>query len=287
MSMERPSPSPAEILDLDEVWFIEPSFADLPDERFTAALTGLPGDQGRLLIDEESDPLCMAVYTPDSTWVAGCFQLRPPTAALITRFEELGGDIYQEERSLWEAAVRGCFSREIAGQVTPALEDLNPARIGMVDSLIAEVWGEGGGRSCIDCGCGSGVGSLVLRKRGFRPLSCDNDPSLLSLGLSTGRLIPEDTICIDATLIRDYTGHCDMGMGCMFGEIHDFNAGMWETITGELVTLTDRCLITVGTRREADLICSWVGQWGAGARVFENTRDIIYDRFVCDIVRED
>jgi len=286
MSPDTSYPVPAAILGLDEVWFIEPSFADLPDDRFTAALIELPGDQARLLIDEESDPLCMAVHAPDSAWVAGCFQLRSPSAPLITRFEDLGGDIYQEERSLWEAAVRGYFSRVIAGQVTPALEDMNPARIGMVDSLIAEVWGEGEGRSCIDCGCGSGVGSLVLRERGFCPLSCDNDPSLISLGISTGRLIPEDTICIDATLIRDYTGHCDLGMGCMFGEIHNFNAGMWETITRELVTLTDRCLITVGTRREADLICSWVGEWGAAARVFENTRDIIYDRFVCDIERE-
>lgn len=286
MSPDAPYPVPAAILGLDDVWFIEPSYADLPDDRFTTALIELPGDQARLLIDEESDPLCIAVHAPDGIWVAGCFQLRSPTAPLVTRFEELGGDIYQEERSLWEAAVRGYFSRAIAREVTPALEDLNPARIGMVDSLIAEVWGEGEGRSCIDCGCGSGVGSLVLRERGFSPLSCDNDPSLISLGLSTGRLIAEDTICIDATLIRDYFGHCELGMGCMFGEIHNFNAGMWETITGELVTLTDRCLITVGTRREADLIRSWVGEWGAAARVFENTRDIIYDRFVCDIERE-
>lgn len=286
MTSERRFPDPAQILDLDEVWFIEPSFADLPHDWFTTALTELPGDQGRLLIDEESEPLCVAVHTPDGPWIAGCFQLRSPTATLITRFEELGGDIFQEERSRWEAAVRGYFSRQIAAEVTAAIEDLNPARRGMVDSLIAEIWGDGDGRSCIDCGCGSGVGSLVLRERGFHLLSCDNDPSLISLGLSTGRLVPEDTICIDATLIRDYTGHCDLGMGCMFGEIHDFNAGMWETITGELVMLTDRCLITTGTRREADLISSWVQQWDAEARVIENTRDIIYDRFVCDIVRE-
>ncbi|MDD1706305.1 MAG: hypothetical protein LUQ12_04630 [Methanoregulaceae archaeon] len=277
--------SPAAILGLEDVGFIEPSFADLPDTRFTSLIVELEGDQGRLLVDEDSDPICMAVHVKEDAWIAGCFHLRKPTGALIARFEDLGGDIFQEERRIWEAAVRGYFSRGIASWVTPALEDLNPARAGFIDSLLAEVWGGDAGRSCLDCGCGSGVGSTVLRSRGFSPLSCDNDPSLLSLGFSKGRLIPEETMLIDASLLRYYIGHCDAGLGLMFGEIHDFNEGMWEQISMELIMMTDQSLITTGTEQEAVLIGKWAHKCNAHTEIFENERDPIYDRWVCSISR--
>jgi len=277
--------SPAEILGLDAVRFIEPSFASLPDPRFTAILEEVPGDQGRLLVDEDSDPLCMAVQTEEENWVAGCFHLRQPTSALIARFETLGGDIYQEERELWHAAVRGYYSREVAAATTPAFEDLNPAREGLVSSLVSEVLGRGSGQSCLDCGCGSGVGSLVLRTHGYSPLSCDNDPSLLSLGFAKGRLVPQETMLIDASLLHHYLRHGDAGLGLMFGEIHAFNAEMWEQITRELIMLTDRCLITTGTEPEAVHIREWARSCEAQAEIFENTRDPIYDRWVCSITR--
>ncbi len=275
--------SPAEILGTDTLVFIEPSFADLPDTRFTSLLEEIEGDQGRLLVDEESDPICMAVHTGEDRWVAGCFHLRPPTGALIARFEDLGGDIFLEDRAVWEAAVRGYYSREVASAITPALEDMNPVRADLVDSLVSEVLGKGGGQSCLDCGCGSGVGSLVLRKLGYSLLSCDNDPSLLSLGFAKGRLVFEETMLLDASLLHHYIGHCDAGLGLMFGEIHEFNAGMWEQITKELIMLTDRCLITTGTEQEAVRISQWARTSEAHTEIFENTRDPIYDRWVCSI----
>jgi hypothetical protein len=275
--------SPAAILGTDTLMFIEPSFADLPDTRFTSLLEEIEGDQGRLLVDEESDPICMAVHTGEDRWVAGCFQLRTPTGALIARFEDLGGDIFQEDRAVWEAAVRGYYSREIASAITPALEDLNPVRAGLVDSLVAEVLGKGAGQSCLDCGCGSGVGSLVLRSQGYSPHSCDNDPSLLSLGFAKGRLVFEETMLLDASLLHHYIRHCDAGLGLMFGEIHDFNAEMWEQITRELIMLTDRCLITTGTEQEAVRIRQWANTCEAHTEIFENTRDLMYDRWVCSI----
>ena len=275
--------TPAEILGIDSIVFIEPSFADLPDTRFTSFLEEIAGDQGRLLVDEKSDPICMAVHTGEDTWIAGCFHLRPPTGALIARFEDLGGDIFQEDRGVWEAAVRGYYSREVASAITPALEDLNPARTDLVDSLVSEVLGKGGGQSCLDCGCGSGVGSLVLRNEGYSPLSCDNDPSLLSLGFAKGRLVPEETMLLDASLLHHYIRHCDAGLGLMFGEIHEFNAGMWEQITSELIMLTDRCLITTGTEQEAVRISQWAHACEVQTEIIENTRDPIYDRWVCSI----
>jgi hypothetical protein len=225
----------------------------------------------------------MAVRTGEDRWVAGCFHLRTPTGALIARFEDLGGDIFQEDRAVWEAAVRGYYSREVASAITPALEDMNPVRADLVDSLVSEVLGKGDGQSCLDCGCGSGVGSLVLRSRGYSLLSCDNDPSLLSLGFAKGRLVFEETMLLDASLLHHYIRHCDAGLGLMFGEIHDFNAEMWEQITRELIMLTDRCLITTGTEQEAVRISQWAQTCEAHTEIFENTRDPIYDRWVCSI----
>jgi len=215
----------ADIFGVGDLILIEPSFADLPDPRYTSVLISLPGDQGRLLIDEDSDPLSLAVHTGDDQWAAGCFMLRPPTASVITRFEELGGEMYQESRDIWEASVRAWYSRWIAGKVVPAPEDLNPARIGGIRSLVRDLWGEGQGKVCLDFCCGSGLGSLVLRDLGYSLLSCDNDESLLSLGFSTGRLLPEETMCIDATYADSYIGKTDRGLGLMFGEINRFNEG--------------------------------------------------------------
>jgi hypothetical protein len=272
---------PAKILEVGELVLIEPSFADLPDDRYTRILTSICGDQGRLLVDEDFDPQAVAVHTGDDHWTAGCFHLRVPTASVITWFEELGGDIYQEERDVWEASIRAYYSMQIAREVTPALEDLNPVRIGIIRSMIHEIWGEGQAATCIDFCCGSGLGSMVLRELGYRLLACDIDTSLLSLGLSTGRLLPEETMCIDATCADAYIKKIDLGLGLMFGEINRFNADLWEQITLQLLSLSHRSLITTGTEEEAALIAGWATNAHAIAEIIENNHDPIYDRWAC------
>jgi hypothetical protein len=271
----------AEILNVGELVLIEPSYADLPDDRYTSVLTGICGDQGRLLVDDHSEILAIAVHTGNDRWAAGCFHLRMPTGTVLSWFENLGGDIYQEDRDVWEASVRGYYSRQIAGEVTPALEDLNPARIGMIRSLIEELWGKGQGESCLDFCCGSGLGSVVLRELGYRVLSCDIDMSLLSLGFSTGRLLPEETMCIDASFADTYIGKTDRGLGLMFGEINQFNTDLWEQITSQLLSLTRRSLITTGTKAEADRIAGWAANGHAFTEIIESDRDPIYDHWVC------
>jgi len=286
--MERemnPEYTPAGIFGVDTISFIEPSYADLIDDHFTDLMTTLEGDQGRLLIDEESDPLALAVMTTDG-WIAGSFHLRRPTATLIEYFEGLGGDIYQEDRDIWEQSLCEYYSLAIKRTVGPAMEDLNPSRAGMIDSLLEEIWGEQEGVACLDCCCGSGVGSLVLRDRGMKPVSFDIDQSLLSLGFHTGRLRPEFTICIDASIANRYTGQAESGLGLMFGEFNDFNTDSWEMITAELISLTDRSLITVGTEREAAMVKQWGESRHRQVEVEENPRDPIYDRFVCIIEEE-
>jgi len=120
-------------------------------------------------------------------------------------------------------------------------------------------------------------------EREISPLAYDNDPSLLSLGISRRRLIPERTMCIDGTLVNHYCMGAQGGLGLMFGEINAYNKGTWEEITDALLDLTEFCLITVGTELEARLIQSWTEGRGFHAQISENTRDPIYDRWVCDV----
>ena len=275
-------PSAASVLGLDNVRFIEPFFSSLPDDYFTDVLLDLPGDQGRLLVDEKSDPIALALCS-EGQWLAGSFHLRSPTAMLIERFEETAGDIYQEDRAIWAAAVRDYFSRDLMATITPAMDDLNPDRIPLVASLLDEVWGGRKGTTCLDCCCGSGIGSHILRSRGISPLSYDIDEGLLARGLQTGRLFPAETMCIDATCAESYVAHTPLGLGLMFGEINAFNRDLWEEITFALLDLTENALITVGKMDEAELIGSWVSETDKQFRFFENERDPIYDRWVCVI----
>lgn len=280
-----PEYTPAGILEVDTVSFIEPSYSDLIDEQYTYLLTTIEADQGRLLIDEESDPLALAVLTSKG-WIAGSFHLRSPTASLIEYFESIGGDIYQEDRDIWEQSVREYYSMIIKGTVVPALEDVNPDRVGMIDSLLEEIWGDRSGADCLDCCCGSGIGSMILRNRGLRPLSFDIDEPLLSLGFHTGRLKAAETMCIDATIASRYIRQTEGGLGLMFGEFNNFNMEVWEMITSELISLTEWSLITVGTEREAEQVASWGESRHRRVEVQENRRDPIYDRFVCIIEEE-
>ena len=272
----------AEVLGLPLLEFVEPSFSDLIDRRYNALVASLPGDDGLLLVDEKDEPIALAIGDA-GVWLAGSFHLRRPNKAVIERFEETDGEIYQEERSVWAAAVREYFSTMIMQETTPACDDLNPARPAMIASLIGDVFANEDPCECLDCCCGSGVGSSVLRGEGFSPISYDNDPSLLSLGLHTGRLSPEETICIDGTLASLYIDPVPFGLCLMLGEIHPFNRELWQKIVMEIIQVTERALFTVGTRNEADLVKEWATSQEKAVRVFENTRDPIYDRWVCDI----
>ncbi len=273
-----------EILGIDHVIFVEPQYADLANDSCTLQLIEYPGDQGVLLVDENSDPVALALGDGHE-WICGSFHLRRPTASLIERFEDTAGEIYQEDRETWAAAVREYYSREIANSIPPTVEDLNPERTTQIEELIDEYWEGRSGFRCLDCCCGSGVGSAVLRSRGLLPLSYDNDATLLSLGLNKGRLVPDETMCIDAASADTFTGRAPLGLGLMFGMIHSLNEELWESITTCLVTSVGTALITVGTEKEAGLVRSWVEGAGRTCEIVENTRDPIYDRWVCSIER--
>lgn len=269
-----------DILELDAVTFVEPSFSALADPVFNEILTELVADEGRLLLDEHEEPLAIAFHSPDG-WIAGSFLCRKPTLALIERFEEVNGEIFQDDRAVWAAAVREYFSMAIAREVPLAVEDLNPVREQILAGVISSAWGRGAGETCIDCGCGSGVGSLVLRELGYTPLSFDNDASLLSRGLAEKRLLPEETMCLDATIASACLDPVPRGIGIMMGEINTFSADMWHVIVAELLKVTGETLITVGTEPEAQQVRLWAEELGRTVDVKESPGDAFYDHWVC------
>jgi hypothetical protein len=193
--------------------------------------------------------------------------------------------VLQEERSEWEAAVREYYSLRIAKEVSPALENFTPTRVLAVSDLLKERWKGAEGEVCVDACCGSGLGSVAIRDVGMIPLSFDNDPALLSLGLRSGRLAPEETVCIDGTRASSYITHAHFGIMLMAGEIGPHNSIVWKKIASEVMDVADHLIVTVGTEREAGLVEGWARERKRRAEVLENKREAFYDNWVCDIRR--
>ena len=271
-----------EILGVDRLRFVEPEFAAQTDILFNAVLATAAGDEGRLLLDEHEEPVALAFHQQDG-WIGTSFLCRHPSVELIDRFEDQNGEMLEEDRTTWATAVREYFSTRLAAEVPPAMDDLNPVRRGILTSLIAGIWGHGSGEVCADCCCGSGVGSQVLRDLGYSPVSYDNDAALLSRGIVAGRLLPEETMCIDAMVTSRYLDPVPKGIGIMVGEINSFSQEMWEKIIDELLLVTSETLITVGTEKEARLIQEWGITRDRTVEIRENPADPIYDLWVCVI----
>ena len=269
-----------EILGIDEVRFVEPEFAAQTDSLFNGVLAAAGGDEGRLLVDGDGEPIAIAFHGPGG-WVAASFLFRNPTAGLIEQFEGMNGEILQEDRPVFTAAIREYYSTILAKEVPPAIEDLNPVRRGILTALIEKHWGRGYHGKCIDCCCGSGVGSQVLRDLGYVPVSYDNDASLLSRGLAAGRLLPSETMHLDALVAARYIEPVPRGIGIMMGEINDFTRDMWEQIASGLFLISENTLITVGTESEARLIQQWGQDMERAIEIRENPADPIYDLWVC------
>ncbi|HIJ07186.1 MAG: hypothetical protein XE11_1552 [Methanomicrobiales archaeon 53_19] len=272
-----------EIFEVQNLTFVEPSFGDLSGIDYLSDLLALPAQNGygRLLIDMDDDPLAVAFSADESAWWASTCLYRPMTGEEIERFEQVGGDLYQTERHLWERAVRRSFAEEISAAVDPAFEDVPPDRAEKLESLIHEVWGREGSGPCIDCCCGSGIGSSIISKMGMEPLAYDNDEALIARGLIAGRLDPEGTLCIDGRTADVFLPPAERGLGIMLGEIHSFGTDLWEELVMVLFDLCEEALITVGTNRESELIREWGASADRKIEVFENERDPVYDRWVC------
>ena len=275
----------AVLLDLDDVAFLEPSFDRLPDDTYTSMLMFVKASEGHLLINENEDPIAVALRD-ETGWKACSFTLRKPNEALFDKLEQIDIEIYQEKQQEWEAAVREYYSLQLMRKTPPSVDDFSADRAAKLKELIREIWrGERKGY-CLDGCCGSGMGSAVLREIGMSPLAFDNDPSLLSLGLTAGRLLPEETMWIDASKATHYMKTVDHGLLLMAGEINPFNSPLWRGVVEQVLGLTRRTIITTGTEKEAKLLEEWAVEEDRKVKRFENDRDPFYDHWVCDMRRK-
>jgi hypothetical protein len=272
----------ARLLDLDGVRSADPSFAELTEDSGTRLLMAMEAEEARLVIDEDEIPLALALSTPSGWWITH-FLFRDATLEILERFEQLGGEIYQEDRERYLSAVREYYSREMMDRVTPAMDDVSPDRISLVEEILKERWGRNPQETCLDCCCGSGIGSYALRRRGMHPLAYDNDPALLTLGLRQDRLEPDSTMWIDGTRATQYCRPLQFGTAFMVGEVHSFNEEMWQQIVEELIALAREVLVTTGTEREARRVTEWCRNKGRSVEMQEHPVDPIYERWICQI----
>lgn len=271
----------AELIEVPDLRFVEPSFAELTDELYSSITPDLDVTDGRLLVDEEENPIAIALRDDDA-WHAATFLYRTPSVIWLERFEETGGEIYQEPRETWTRAVRAYYAERIRAEILPATNDLPPDRFAKARDLVAEHWGAHKSIRAIDACCGSGVGAAVLRSLGMEPLSYDNDATLIALGLAEGRLLPEEVCCIDGAFATDYIEPAPLGLALMMGQCYPgLNDDLWKGLVLQLLALSDETLITLGTESEAALVAGWIVEAGRGVEVLENERDPIYDRWAC------
>jgi hypothetical protein len=271
----------AELLEVPELGFVEPSFAELTDELYSSIAPDFEATDGRLLVDEDDYPLAIALRDEEA-WHATTFLYRTPSVVWLDRFEETGGEIYQEPRDTWARAVRAFYADRIRAEVPAATNDLPPDRFAKARELVALHWSGREGVRAIDACCGSGIGAAVLRSLGLLPSSYDNDAALISLGLAEGRLLPEEVCCIDGTFATDYITPAPLGLALMVGQCYaGINDELWHGLVLQVLALSDETLITLGTEPEAALVAGWIVEAGRGVEVFENDRDPIYDHWVC------
>ncbi|MDO5845871.1 MAG: hypothetical protein Q4Q04_03000 [Methanocorpusculum sp.] len=271
------------MVEADYLHFIEPDYASLvnngePGVIIREAKPALGG--ARILLDEDGNPLLLAVLS-DGEWHATSWLFRSPTAEELALFEEADGDMFEEPRADIEDAFRAFFSEQMTATTAPAREDLPEDRIAKVRDLIHEMFGTSVSGTCLDACCGSGIGSLVMREIGARPLAYDNDAGLLSLGLMTERLRPEETAWIDGRIASAYMPDAEFGLGIMFGQMYNYTKDVWQPIVEELAGITQKTMITVATGEEAGWVREWAEGVGRELEIFENERDPIYDRWVC------
>ncbi|MDD1684506.1 MAG: HIT family protein, partial [Methanoregula sp.] len=258
----------------------EESFADLTESCAMENLLEENAPESLLITDMQEAPLALAVRT-NAGWRITSALLNNQGGRLQVQFSVAGGRACRTTRDLWISALKEYYSRRIISTVAPVTEMNQAGRPGLLAELLEDIFGKSAGSSCLDCCCGPGTGSEVIRSLGLKPVSYDNMPSQLALGFLRGRLKEDETCCIDATVASRYLEPVEYGLGLMLGDINSSNIGIWERIVQELLLLSGSAVITVVTEREVRRIDRWCREAGRDTQVFENTRHPFFDRWVC------
>ena len=271
-----------ELLKVPSIELIEPDFESLVSTQYTDEILLEIGTEAKIVINEQEWPILLALKN-EECWKCSIFILRPPVVDLIDKFEYVGGEVLKYDTEIIMKAVREYYIDMICASVPCAIEDFSSKRAEDVKDLIKEIWGEGQGEMCIDCGCGSGMGALALRNLGFSPVCYDNDPSLLHLGVETGRLKADESMCIDARYASFYSPRCRYGLALMAGSISAYTSHIWKDILEELIGQCQNVIVTVESENEAQTVKSWAEALEKKVTLKENERDGFYDRWVCII----
>ncbi|OPY31709.1 MAG: hypothetical protein A4E32_01311 [Methanomassiliicoccales archaeon PtaU1.Bin124] len=268
----------ADFFGLEDLFLLEPDYVKLVDPAYSDRFLDLDAKAGRVLIDKEERPLAIAAQKDN--WYATVFLHREPSDGIIEAVGEMDLEVFQTDRTAFTGAIREYYSVLLAETVEPSPEDYNPERKDQVVSLLRQAFGKGKlkGRTCLDVGCGTGLGSAAIHELGMHAVSYDMDDGLLSRGLSAGRLFHHETMRIDATQASSYVEPVDLGLVLMAGKVTEFNSFLWRHIIQQTLDLSKRSLITLETEKEAKLVEPWCA--GRKVEVFENDRDRFYDRWV-------
>jgi hypothetical protein len=259
---------------------MEESFADLTGTSAMEKLLNEDSSEALLVTDNQDTPLALALRTA-SGWRIASAHLNGLGARLQEKSAAAGVRTCRTTRLLWMSALKEYYSRHIISTTPPVTEMNQAGRAGLLIELLEDILGKSAGASCLDCCCGPGIGSEVIRSLGLKPVSYDNMPSQLALGFLRGRLKEDETCCIDATIASRYLETVEYGLGLMLGEINATNAGIWERIVQELLSLSRSTVITVVNEREARRVDRWCREAGRHTEVFENPRHPFLDRWVC------
>lgn len=259
---------------------VEESFADLTESNAMEKLLDERASEALLVTDMQEAPLALALKTT-AGWRIASALLTMQDCRLQERISAFGGRACRTTRTRWMSALKEYYSRQIISTVPPTNEMNQAGRPELLADLLRDTLGGKAGASCLDCCCGPGTGSAVIRSFGLKPVSYDNMPSQLALGFLRGRLNEDETCCIDATIASRYLEPVEYGLGLMLGNIDATNAGIWERIVRELLSLSGSTVITVVTEREARRVGRWCREDGRDTQVFENPRHPFLDRWVC------
>lgn len=270
-----------ETFEIEDCSCIEPTLMDHLEDGYTDMAVMVDADEARLLIDEKEDPIALALHG-SGKWIVSSYIFREPELSIIEKFEQCGGDIFQEIRDDYTDSIREYYCRDIVRDFPDVVEDNRPGRDLLITELIEEVFGAGCGniKTVTDFCCGSGVATSVLNGMNKDTLSFDLDATLISLGIQKGRLDPGRTMCIDGRAASIFCPQTDLCLALMLGDINNINYMIWESMIGEILAIGKKSLISVATESEAKMVEEWLKDEEASVSVFENTRDPIYDRHV-------
>ncbi|MDH7597348.1 MAG: class I SAM-dependent methyltransferase [Methanothrix sp.] len=159
-------------------------------------------------------------------------------------------------------------------------------RISRLESMLKELLEDllDDGSRLLEVGCGSGTGTMVLRKLGTDPWAMDVDRCEVCQGLRAGALDPFRTFVLDARLLPRFfsTESFDAVIGFMVGLIDDSNWHIWRDIIVKSSSLARSTLLyTVYSKREAERIADLLGGLGWKGSLIDNSSSIaVYDQWV-------